>query len=345
MTKRTEISELGEFGLIDRITKNFSSHSINTHFGIGDDAAVLESGDRQMLLSTDLLLEGIHFDLTYMPLKHLGYKAAIVNFSDICAMNAVPSQIMVSLGLSNRFSVEAVEELYAGIEEACKNYKVDLIGGDISASSSGLTISITAIGYAEKDKITYRNGARLEDVICVTGDLGGAYMGLHVLEREKQEFKANPEMQPDLREKDYVVQRQLRPEARADFIHSLADIGVQPSSMIDISDGLASELFHLHFQSKKGMKIYEDKLPVDEQTRETSLEFNIDPTTSVLNGGEDYELLFTVSLEDFEKLKNHPDITSIGYVTDYTEGVKMVFRSGNLHDLEAQGWQHFKPDR
>jgi thiamine-monophosphate kinase len=343
MSKRTEISELGEFGLIDRITKNFFNQSSQTHYGVGDDAAVLQSGEQQMLVSTDLLIEGVHFDLTYMPLKHLGYKAAVVNFSDICAMNAVPGQILVSLGLSNRFSVEAVEEIYAGIHEACKNYKVDLVGGDISASHSGLTISVTAIGYASEEKITYRKGAQLEDVICVTGDLGGAFMGLHVLEREKQEFKANPDMQPDLSEKDYVIQRQLRPEARADFIHSLKEIGVKPTSMIDISDGLASELFHLHFQSKMGMKIYEDKLPVDEQTRETSLEFNIDPTTSVLNGGEDYELLFTVSLEDFEKLKNHPDVTSIGYVTEYTEGVKMVFRSGNLRDIEAQGWQHFKP--
>ncbi len=342
MTKRTEISELGEFGLIDHITKDFKVVNKNTIRAVGDDCAVLNAGDQQMLLSTDLLIEGVHFDLTYMPLKHLGYKAAVVNFSDICAMNAVPSQIMVSFGLSNRFSVEAVDELMDGIKEACKNYKVDLIGGDISSSASGLVISITAIGYEEKDKICYRSGAREKDVICVTGDLGGAFMGLHVLEREKAEFKANPNMQPDLENKSYVVQKQLRPEARADFIHSLKDIGVKPNSMIDISDGLASELFHLHKNSKMGMKIYEDKLPLDEQTRETSLEFNLDPTTSILNGGEDYELLFTLSLEDFEKIKNHPDVTSIGYVTDIKEGVKMVFRSGNLRDLEAQGWQHFE---
>lgn len=342
MTKRTEISELGEFGLIDRITKDFPVANKNTIKSVGDDCAVLNAGDQQMLLSTDLLIEGVHFDLTYMPLKHLGYKAAVVNFSDICAMNAVPSQIMVSFGLSNRFSVEAVDELMDGIREACKNYKVDLIGGDISSSASGLVISITAIGYGEKENISYRSGAKDKDVICVTGDLGAAYMGLHVLEREKQEFKANPEMQPDIQDKSYVIQRQLRPEARADFIHSLKELEVRPNCMIDISDGLASELFHLHFQSKMGMKIYEDKLPMDEQTRETSLEFHIDPSTSILNGGEDYELLFTVSLEDFEKLKNHPDVSSIGYVTAFEEGVKMVFRSGNLKNLEAQGWQHFK---
>lgn len=342
MTKRTEIGEIGEFGLIDHITKGFNVQNEKSVFGIGDDCAVLDSGDKYMLVSSDLLAEGIHFDLTYMPLKHLGYKAAIVNFSDICAMNALPSQILVNLALSNRFSVEAVEELMSGIREACNNYKVDLVGGDISSSASGLVISMTAIGYAVKEHISYRSGAKEGDVICVTGDLGGAFMGLHVLEREKAEFKANPEMQPDLGENSYVVQKQLRPEARADFIHSLKELEVKPSSMIDISDGLASELFHLHKNSKLGMKIYEDKLPLDEQTRETSLEFNLDPTTGILNGGEDYELLFTVSLEDFEKLKNHPDITSIGYVTPEKEGVKMVFRSGNLRDLEAQGWQHFK---
>ena len=344
MTKRTEISELGEFGLIEKITKDIKRSSDNTSFGIGDDAAVLRAGDKEMLISTDLLVEGVHFDLSYMPLKHLGYKAAIVNFSDICAMNGVPSQLLVSLGLSNRFSVEAVEELYDGIKEACSNYKVDLVGGDISSSGSGLIISITATGYANKNDISYRNGAKLNDVICVTGDLGGAYMGLHVLEREKREFKANPGMQPDIEDKQYVIQRQLRPEARADFIHSLKELKVKPSSMIDISDGLASELFHLYARSKMGMKIYEDKLPLDESTRETSIEFHIDPTTCILNGGEDYELLFTVSIEDFEKLKNHPDVTSIGYVTPHEEGVKMVFRSGIVKDLEAQGWQHFNPE-
>lgn len=343
MRKRTEISELGEFGLIERITKDFPAENKNTFKAVGDDCAVLKAGDEQMLLSTDLLIEGVHFDLTYMPLKHLGYKAAMVNFSDICAMNAMPSQILVSLGLSNRFSVEAIDELMDGVREACKNYKVDLIGGDISSSASGLVISITAIGYEKAERITYRKGAKDKDIICVTGDLGGAYMGLHVLEREKQEFKSNPKMQPDINEKAYVVQRQLRPEARADVIQLLKEVEVKPNCMIDISDGLASELFHLHYQSEMGMKIYEDKLPLDEQTREVSVEFHIDPTTSILNGGEDYELLFTVSIEDFEKIKDHPDITSIGYVTPFEEGVKMVFRSGNLKDLEAQGWQHFNP--
>ncbi len=254
MSKRTEISEIGEFGLIERITKNFFNQGKNTHFGIGDDAAVLESSDQYILVSTDLLVEGVHFDLSYTPLKHLGYKASIVNFSDICAMNALPSQIVVSLGLSNRFSVEAVEEIYSGIQEACTNYKVDLVGGDISSSSSGLIISITAMGYAKKEDVAYRSGAKLNDVICVTGDLGGAYMGLHVLEREKQEFKANPEMQPDISDKAYVIQRQLRPEARTDFIHSLKELKIVPNAMIDISDGLASELFHLHFKSKAGIR-------------------------------------------------------------------------------------------
>lgn len=341
MEKRTEISELGEFGLIDRITKKFGKNNPSTFFGNGDDAAVLGEGKEKTIVSSDMLLEGIHFDLMYMPLKHLGYKAAIVNLSDICAMNAIPSQIVVNIALSNRFSVEAVEELYEGIHMACQQYKVDLIGGDTTSSPSGLCISITAIGHANEEDIAYRSGAKEKDVICVTGDLGAAFMGLHVLEREKQEFQANPDMQPNLDERSYIVERQLKPEARADFIHSLKELGVKPNAMIDISDGLASELFHLHKASRLGMKIYEDKLPIDEITRQTSLEFNIDPTTSVLNGGEDYELLFTLSLDDFEKLKNHPDVTSIGYVDKKELGVKMVFRSGNLRDIEAQGWQHF----
>lgn len=344
MDKRTEISELGEFGLIDFITKNIKLNNKSTILGVGDDAAILNYDNQSVLSSSDMLVEGIHFDLTYTPLKHLGYKSATINFSDIAAMNAVPQQILVNIAISNRFSVEAVDELYQGILQACENYKVDLIGGDVTSSSSGLVISISALGIADPTSIVRRSGAKKGDVICVTGDLGGAYMGLHVLEREKQEFKANPEMQPDLTEKSYIIERQLKPEARMDFIHSLKEHNCMPSSMIDISDGLASELYHLHKNSKMGMKIYEDKLPMDELTRRTSVEFNIDPTTSVLNGGEDYELLFTLSLEEFEKLKNHPDVTSIGYVTDFEDGVKMVFRSGNLRDIEAQGWQHFKPN-
>ncbi|UII27095.1 thiamine-phosphate kinase [Fulvivirga maritima] len=339
--KRTEIGQLGEFGLIDRLSENFTKTNSETALGIGDDAALIDSGDHYTVLSTDMLLEGIHFDLSFMPLQHLGYKAVAVNVSDIAAMNATPKQITISLGLSNRFSVEAVEELYRGVKAACESFNVDLVGGDTTSSGSGLVISVTAVGVADKDKISKRSGAQVDDVICVTGDLGGAYMGLQVLEREKQVFLSNPNMTPQLDKYDYIVQRQLKPEARMDIIHELKDLKVVPSAMIDISDGLASELFHISKQSQVGMRIFEDKLPIDKQTYDTGYELNIDATTATLNGGEDYELLFTVSKVDMEKLKKHPDIHFIGDVQELSAGNIMITKGEREVALQAQGWNHF----
>ncbi len=338
--KRTELSDLGEFGLIDRIATNTKLENESTVVGIGDDAAVINHSDKQTLVSTDLLLEGIHFDLSYMPLAHLGYKLVAVNVSDIAAMNGIASQITVSIGISNRFSLEAVDELYKGIHAACENYKIDLVGGDTSSSSSGLVLSVTAVGYCEKGKVASRSGAKKDDIICVTGDLGGAYLGLQVLEREKQVFLTNPEMQPQLDKYDYIVQRQLKPEARMDIVHELREMGVIPSSMIDVSDGLGSELLHIAKSSKIGIQIYEDKLPIDKQTYDTGYELGIDATTAATNGGEDYELLFTISQDDYEKLKNHSDIHFIGYVKESKDGCKMVTKQENLVDITAQGWNH-----
>lgn len=339
--KRTEISQIGEFGLIDRLSKGFEKQNETTLLGIGDDAAVLTASTKERIVTTDLLLEGVHFDLAYMPLQHLGYKSVAVNISDIAAMNAVPKQITVSIGLSNRFSVEAVEAIYGGIKEACRNYKVDLIGGDTTASHAGLVISITAIGEAEPGKRVLRSGAKKGDIVCATGDLGGAYIGLQVLEREKQEFLQNPQMQPQLDNYKYIVQRQLKPEARMDIIHELAEQGVVPGSMIDISDGLASELLHLCRNSGVGMQVYEDKLPIDKQTYDTAVEFNLDPITCVMNGGEDYELLFTISQDDHEKLKNHPDIHFIGFVNEEAGKARLVTKGGNVVEIKAQGFSHF----
>lgn len=339
--KRTDISELGEFGLIGRITGPFDIKNKETKFGVGDDAAIIGM-DGSAVVTTDMLLEGIHFDLSYMPLQHLGYKAVAVNVSDIAAMNAVPKQVTVSIGLSNRFSVEAVEVLYSGIRAACEQYKVDLIGGDTTSSASGLVISVTAIGNVEEGKIVKRSGAQDKDIICVTGDLGAAYMGLQVLEREKQVYLANPDMQPQLEKYDYIVQRQLKPEARVDIIHELADLKIVPTSMIDISDGLASELIHIAKSSNKGVCIYEENLPVYKLTYDTAYEFKIDATTCVLNGGEDYELLFTINQGDYEKVKNHNDIHFIGYIQGIDEGNVMVSKGGNKVPLQAQGWDHAK---
>ncbi|MEP3388959.1 MAG: thiamine-phosphate kinase [Reichenbachiella sp.] len=339
--KRTEIGEIGEFGLIDQISSKFTNKNSSTLKGIGDDAAVFGSGDLLQLISTDMLLEGVHFDLSYMPLQHLGYKAVAVNVSDIAAMNGLPKQITVSLGLSNRFSVEAIEELYKGIQFACEDFSVDLVGGDTTSSPSGLVISVSVIGEVSKDKVVYRKNAEENDIICVTGDLGGAYLGLQVLEREKAVFKENPEMQPDLEKYDYIVKRQLKPSARMDVIHELGDLGLVPTSMIDISDGLASELFHIAKNSEVGITIYEDKLPISKMTYDTAVEFNMDPMTCALNGGEDYELLFTIGQTDFEKIKNHPDIATIGYVDKKTNGLKMVTKNNNTVSLQAQGWKHF----
>lgn len=339
--KRTEIGEIGEFGLIERLQQTILTKHRDTLYGIGDDAAVLDGGEVVKVVTTDLLLEGVHFDLSYTPLHHLGFKAVAVNVSDVAAMNAIPKQITVSIALSNRFSVEAVEALYVGINAAAEHYNLDVIGGDTTSSRAGLVISVTAIGEVQKGKEVYRSGARVHDIICATGDLGGALIGLQVLEREKEVFLADPNMKPDLEKYAYVTGRQLKPDARMDIIHELKDLGVLPTSMLDISDGLSSELFHICKQSKVGVLIYEDKLPIDKQTFDTALEFGMDPITCVLNGGEDYELLFTISQEDFPKLEKHPDIHFIGHVTEEKEGKFLVTKNETAVELKAQGWKHF----
>ena len=340
-SSRTEISSLGEFGFIERLKKQFNLSNPSTHLGIGDDAAVFHHEHDQTLFSKDLLLEGVHFDLSYTPLQHLGYKAVAVNVSDIAAMNGKPSQIAIGIALSNRFSLEAADALYAGIKLACEDYNVDLIGGDTSSSASGLVLSISVIGHAPKEKIVYRGGAKENDIICVTGDLGGAFMGLQVLEREKEVFKTNPDMQPDIQKYDYIVRRQLKPDARMDIIYELEEAGVVPTSMIDISDGLASEILHLSKNSAVGMKVFEDKIPIDNQTFETAMEFNLDPITCALNGGEDYELLFTIKQSDLEKIKNHPDIHFIGHVHSNASQNVMITKQGSVIPIKAQGWNHF----
>lgn len=339
--KRTEITDLGEFGLIERVKSSFSLQNSTSLVGIGDDAALIASGEDYLLVTTDMLLESVHFDLSYMPLQHLGYKAVVANVSDIAAMNGKPEQITVALAFSNRFSLEAIDSVYDGIRSACENYKVDLVGGDTSASASGLVISITALGRVSKGKETLRSSAKVNDIICVTGDLGAAYLGLQVLEREKQVFLTNPEMQPDLEKYEYLVGRQLRPEARMDIVHELADKKVVPTAMIDISDGLASELLHLSKSSGVGIKIFEDKVPIDAGAFETAIEFKIDPITCALNGGEDYELLFTIAPSDYEKLKNHPDIHFIGHVHNNPQQNVMVTKEETIVPLKAQGWNHF----
>jgi thiamine-monophosphate kinase len=339
--KRTEISELGEFGLIDRLNQSVELYQEGTVTGIGDDAAVLAPSQLQRVVTTDLLLEGIHFDLRYMPLQHLGYKSVAVNVSDVAAMNALPTQITVSIGLSNRFSVEAVESLYEGIRAACANYKVDLIGGDTTASGAGLVISVTAIGEAPADAIARRRGAKKGDIVCVTGDLGAAFVGLQVLEREKAVFLSNPEAKPEIGNYKYIVQRQLRPEARMDIIHELRELSIVPTSMIDVSDGLASELLHLARNSGVGLQVYEENLPIDKMTYDTAVEFNLDPITCVMNGGEDYELLFTIGQADYEKVKNHPDIHIIGYATELAGQAHLITKGGTVVPLKAQGFNHF----
>ena len=334
----TSLSELGEFGLIKHLTKNFAINCESTEKGVGDDAAVLEFGDMQVLVTTDLLVEGVHFDLSYMPLKHLGYKAVMVNLSDVYAMNGTATQITVSIAISNRFPLEAIEELYAGIQHACEKYNVDLVGGDTTSSTKGMLISITAIGQAKKEDIVYRNGAKPNDLLVVSGDLGSAYLGLQVLEREKQVFQSNPNSQPDLDEYSYLVERQLKPEARKDVVQFLKELEVKPTSMIDISDGLSSEIIHLCTQSEVGCDLYEDKIPLDPQMISTCEEFKIDSTTVALSGGEDYELLFTVSQEDFPKIKGNPNFTIIGHMTPKNEGMYLVTRGNQKIELVAQGW-------
>ena len=335
----TEISKYGEFGLIKHLTEKIKLQNASSLKGVGDDAAVLDYKDKRVLVTTDLLLEGIHFDLTYTPLKHLGYKAAVVNFSDIYAMNGQPKQITVSLGVSKRFSVEDLEEIYAGIYLACEKYGVDLVGGDTSASLTGLTISITCIGEGEEGKIVYRNGAKANDLICVTGDLGSAYMGLQLLEREKTVFSGHSEnVQPDFEGKKYILQRQLKPEARKDIITALREKGIVPSAMMDISDGLSSELIHICSQSNTGCRIYEDKIPIHYEAAVMAEELNMNLVTAALNGGEDYELLFTVSLDDYEKIIPIEGVAIIGHITTPELGLNLVGREGEEIGLKAQGW-------
>jgi len=340
--ERTDLAELGEFGLIKHLTEHFKIQHEGSIKGIGDDAAVLSFGDKQTLISTDLLLEGVHFDLAYVPLMHLGYKAVQVNLSDIYAMNGVATQITFSIGLSSKFPLEAVEEIYKGVELACNKFNIDLIGGDTSSSKQGLVISVTSIGYADRQDICYRNGAGEGDLLCVSGDLGGAYVGLQILEREKQIFLENPNIQPDLEGKDYIIERQLKPEGRRDIVDLLSQMKIKPTAMIDVSDGLASEIFHLATQSGVGCTIYEDKLPIDPMTYETARELGLDPTVCALNGGEDYELLFTIKQADYERLKHDVDITVIGHMTDKNSGCKMISKSNVVHELKAQGWNAFK---
>lgn len=342
MDKKTELNQLGEFGLIDRITSGFSLVNKNTLKGVGDDAAVIAcSNGESLLVSTDMLVEGVHFNLMYAPLKHLGYKAVSSNLSDIYAMNGTAEQITVSIAVSSRFPAEAIDELYEGIKLACSMYHVDLVGGDTTSSLSGLVISITAIGRAKNKAIVYRNGAKENDLLVVSGDLGAAYMGLQLLEREKEVFKANPNIQPDLEGHDYLLERQLKPEARKDIVSLLSDLGVQPTSMIDVSDGLASEIMHLCKSSKVGCHLYDEKIPIDPDTYHTAVEFNLDPITCALNGGEDYELLFSIQQSDYDKIKGNPNLTVIGHFVEERAGIYLVGKEGNLTALQAQGWNHF----
>lgn len=341
--QKTPLSELGEFGLIQRLTAAVELKAPSSKHGVGDDAAVLDFGESEVLISKDLLVEGVHFDLGYVPLKHLGYKAAVVNFSDIYAMNGTPSQLLVGMAVSSRFPVEALEEIYAGILLACSRYGVDLVGGDTTSSQSGLMLSVTAVGHVAKGKSVRRDGAQAGDLLVVTGDLGAAYMGLQVLEREKAAFQANPNLQPELQGHEYVLERQLKPEARKDVAALLAQLGVTPTSMMDISDGLSSEILHLGTQSGVGCTIYEDKIPMDPQMMHLAEEFGINPITAVLNGGEDYELLFTMPIAEFDKIKANPNLTPIGHMTE-DKVFQMVTNAGQTVPLEAQGWKAFSPE-
>jgi len=338
----TPISELGEFGLIERLTNKIKLKNSSTVKGVGDDAAVLDFSNKQIVITTDLLTEGVHFNLMYTPLKHLGYKSIVVNLSDVVAMNATPKQVTVSLAISSKFSVEAIEELYEGIYLACEKYDVDLIGGDTTSSLTGLTISVTAIGEANKEDLAYRSGAKKTDLICITGDLGGAYMGLQLLERENEVFKGNNLIKPQLSGHDYILARQLKPEARLDIIAIFKELKIKPTAMIDISDGLSSEIKHICKESHSGAKIYEDKILLDNDTKNMALEFNINPLVTALNGGEDYELLFTIPVTDYEKVRNHPDITVIGHIADESEGTVLVTNAGSEIELTAQGWNPLK---
>jgi len=340
--KLTSLAELGEFGLIDRLTRDIVIKNPSTLKGVGDDAAVIDLNGKLLLLSTDLLVEGIHFDMTYTPLKHLGYKAAIVNFSDIAAMNGIPKQLTVSVAVSSRFSFEALDEIYSGIKMACEKYHVDIIGGDTSSSVKGLMLSLTVTGEGEKEKIVYRNGAKSGDLLCVTGDLGSAYLGLLLLEREKKVFSVNPAMQPELTGYDYQIGRILKPEARTDLYNIFMGAWIQPTSMIDISDGLASEIRHLCKQSKVGCRLFEEKIPIDPQSRELAMEFKLIPSVVALSGGEDYELLFTISQNDYEKIKLINGVSIIGHMTPANDGINMITPDGKSVPITAQGWDGMK---
>jgi thiamine-monophosphate kinase len=339
---RTEISSLGEFGLIDHLTKNIEIQNASTVVGVGDDAAVIDHFGKQTVITNDLLIEGVHFDLMYTPLKHLGYKTVVVNLSDIYAMNATPTQIILGLGISNRFSLEALDEFYEGVYAACEKYNVDLIGGDTSTSQKGFIISCTAIGEIAPDKFVKRNTAQQGDLLCVSGDLGAAFLGLTLLEREKQIFLENPNIQPDLEGEKYIVERILKPEARKDIISFFEEKDLMPTSMIDVSDGLSSEILHICKQSKVGCILYEEKIPIEDETRQAAFKFNLDPTACALSGGEDYELLFTVSQDDYDKIKDNPGISIIGYITLEEEGAHILTKGGGKHAITAQGWNAFK---
>jgi thiamine-monophosphate kinase len=339
--KRTEINTLGEFGLIEHLTQNFKIQNPSTLKGVGDDAAVIDNGNHLTVVSTDLLVEGIHFDLMYFPLKHLGYKSIVVNLSDIYAMNAQPKQVTVSIAISNRFSVEALDEIYEGMRLACEHYGVDLVGGDTTSSLKGLIISVTAIGQGEKDKLTYRNGAQPGDLLCVTGDLGASYLGLQILEREKQLYLSNPGIKPDLEEQQYIIGRFLKPEARKDMVEIFEKANLVPTAMIDVSDGISSDLMHICKQSGVGAIVEETGIPVHNDTKMLALKFQLNPVTCALNGGEDYELLFTIDPKDLEKLRVLPDIYIMGEITEASEGIKMHTSGGKRHDLTAQGWKYF----
>ena len=338
MAERTEIADLGEFGLIHHLTKNIEFQNASTILGVGDDGAVIDHFGKQTVVSTDLLVEGVHFDLMYTPLKHLGYKSVIVNLSDIYAMNAIPTQITVSVALSNRISLEAIDEFYEGVYAACKTYNVDLIGGDTTTSQKGFIISVTAIGEVTPDTFVKRSTAQKGDLLCVSGELGAAYLGLLFLEREKKIFLESPKVQPDLEGESYVISRLLKPEAQKDIIEYFAENNIKPSSMMDVSDGLSSEILHICNQSNVGCVLYEDKIPIAEETKLAAFKFEIDPTSCALSGGEDYELLFTIAHDDFEKIKNNPSITPIGYITDANEGAVLLTKNGNKHKITAQGW-------
>ena len=339
--QRTEIENLGEFGLIDHLTKNFEIQNASTVLSIGDDAAVIDHFGKQTVVTTDMLLEGVHFDLMYTPLKHLGYKSVVVNLSDIYAMNATPTQSTIAIGFSNRFSVEALEEFYEGVQIACEKYGVDLIGGDTCSSQKGLVISVTAIGEVSPDKFIKRSTAESGDLICVSGDLGAAFLGLTLMEREKKIFLENPQVQPNLENEDYIVGRLLKPDARKDIIELLEQMDVKPTSMMDVSDGLSSEVLHLCKQSELGCRIYEDKIPLHEATKAAAFKFGLDATVCALNGGEDYELIFTMKQSDYDKITLQEEISVIGYMCDKEEGTKLITKGGNTHNITAQGWNAF----